>query len=191
MDRFLLTLQQIVPVEEEALAAIQSLVSPKVYKAGEFFATPDKVCRHIHFLNAGIARVYHLHEGKEITDYFNTLERNPFVSSFVSFLSQQSSREYVEALTDCEVVSIDYQHLQSLYDQYKSMERLGRLLAERNYLLALERIESLQYHSATARYEAFLKVYPLLINQIPNHYIASYLGITPESLSRIRKQLSH
>lgn len=174
---------------QEEMLAVMEVAVPRTYRPGDMFATPDKVCKHIAFLTSGIARVYHLHDGKEITDYFNTTFRNQFVSSFVSFLKQQPSREYVEILTDAQMLLVDYNDLEKLYGKFKSIERLGRLMAERNYLLALERIESLQYRNATERYESFLKLYPQLINQIPNHYIASYLGVTPESLSRIRKNL--
>lgn len=189
MKQLLDTLQALLPLEAEAQAALAQVAKPKQLLAGEVFASPDRVCKHIGFLQSGIARVYHLQTGKEITDYFNTPLRNPLVSSFVSFLTQKVSREYVAALTDCELLLIHQEDLEQLYAQFKSMERLGRLLAERNYLLALERIESLQNQDASSRYEAFLKLYPQLVNQVPNHYIASYLGITPESLSRIRKQL--
>ncbi|MBQ0740731.1 Crp/Fnr family transcriptional regulator, partial [Aquimarina celericrescens] len=68
-----------------------------------------------------------------------------------------------------------------------SFNTFGRLIAEFNYVLAIERIESLQYQSASERYDIFIKCYPNLLNLIPHHYIASYLGVTPESLSRIRK----
>lgn len=198
-NRFTDLLQQLAPVGEEELLRIAQVAQPKQFKKREFLrillqesfvpSTPDGVCRHIGFLQTGIFRVYHLNEDKEVTDYFNTEDRNPFVSSFKSFLTQAAQAVYVEAITDATIVTISYTDLQQLYVEFKSLERIGRLLAEKNYLLALERIEALQYHSAGQRYEAFLKQYPLLINQIPHHYIASYLGVTPESLSRIRKSL--
>lgn len=189
-NRFTDLLQQLAPLGEEELLKIAQIAQPKQFKKGEFFSTPDSVCRHIGFLQTGIFRVYHLNEDKEVTDYFNTGDRNPFVSSFKSFLTQATQAVYVEAITDATIVTISYTDLQELYIEFKSLERIGRLLAEKNYLLALERIEALQYHSAGQRYEAFLKQYPLLINQIPHHYIASYLGVTPESLSRIRKSIT-
>ena len=175
------------PISEEEMEVFLSKAERVNFKKGEYFATPDLTCVHLAVLQSGIFRAYHIHDGKEVTDYFNTTVRNPLVSSFASFLSQQTAKEYVQALTDSELLLISYESLQELYVDYKSFERLGRLLAEKNYLMALERIESLQYHSATDRYAAFLKQYPMLINQIPHHYIASYLGVTPESLSRIRK----
>ena len=83
---------------------------------------------------------------------------------------------------------ISYNDLHRLYEQSIHLQKLGRLMAEFNYTLAMERIYSLQHHSARQRYEQLLDIYPNLINHVPHHYIASYLGITPESLSRVRKE---
>lgn len=188
-DAFVHTLKKNVDFNDQEFDAILSVSKEEHIAKGAFYARPDRLCQTISFLNSGILRVYHLHDGKEMTDYFNTTHRNSFVSSFGSFLSQQRTETYVEALTDCELLTVTYEDLRQLYDQYKSFERMGRLLAEKNYLLALERIESLQYHDATTRYLSFLELYPNLINEISNHYVASYLGVTPESLSRIRKSL--
>jgi len=190
MTPWLESFQKMTQLSNEELMAVMEMAKPTSFNQGEFFNTPDKTCTQIAVLQSGIGRVYHLHDGKEITDYFNTTSRNPLVSSFVSFLKRKPSREYVQFLTDSEVLVINYDQLQELYNRFPSFERLGRLMAERNYLLALERIESLQYHSASQRYESFLKLYPGLMNQIPHHYVASYLGITPESLSRIRKNFA-
>ncbi|NER14373.1 cyclic nucleotide-binding domain-containing protein [Leptobacterium flavescens] len=190
MNQFREFTRKIVDFSEEEFHALYQLIEIKKYKKGEFFATPSKVCHHVGFLLSGIFRVYHLGQDKEITDYFNTTERNPLISSFSSFLTQTPGNDYVEAIEDSEIIMISGSNLQKLYDRFKSFERFGRILAEKNYVLALERIESLQYHSATQRYESFLQLYPQLINRIPNYYIASYLGVTPESLSRIRKSLS-
>ena len=144
------------------------------------------VCRKLGFLQKGILRVYHHRNEKEITNYFNTVDRNPFVASFKSFLTEEASREAIVAMTDCEMLTIKKSELENLYNRHHQIERLGRKLAEYNYLLSLERIDSLQYQSAGQRYELFLKLYPGLINRVPHHYIASYLGVTAESLSRIR-----
>lgn len=190
MDNWLVSFQKLTKLSDEELMAVMQMARSVSFKQGGFFSTPDTTCTQIAVLQTGIGRVYHLHDGKEITDYFNTTVRNPLVSSFVSFLKRKPSREYVQFLTNAEVLVINYDQLQELYNRFPSFERLGRLMAEQNYLLALERIESLQYHNATQRYESFLKLYPGLMNQIPHHFVASYLGVTPESLSRIRKNFA-
>ncbi|MFM7023262.1 MAG: Crp/Fnr family transcriptional regulator [Flavobacteriales bacterium] len=158
-------------------------------KKGEFILKEGQIAREIGFVLSGIFRVYQLVDGKEFTSYFNYSERNQFVSSFPSFLKQNNSFENIEALEDSEVLTVNFQQLNFLYQTSKNFERLGRIMAENNYLLSMERIQSLQYQSASDRYRIFMEIYPGLLNRIPHHYIASYLGITPESMSRIRKDL--
>jgi CRP-like cAMP-binding protein len=172
--------------EEDWNKLIRSFEIKKLSK-GDYFVKQGQICNYTGFLNKGILRVYYIENGREFTSYFNFGTRNQFVSSFTSFLTRQPSKESIHVLEDAEIAIISYEKLQLLYSESFEIQKLGRLMAEYNYILAMERIYSLQYQSAAERYNNLLKIYPQLINHIPHHYIASYLGITPESLSRIRK----
>ena len=180
-------LQQISPINEKDWQLFTKHLKLKSYKKGDLFVKEGQLCNYIGFLNKGIARVYYVIDGKEITSYFNAGSRNRFVCSFTSFLSRKPSFENVHFLEDSELLILDYKQLQELYDKSPNIQKLGRLMAEYNYVLSMERIYSLQHSPAIDRYNNMLKIYPGLMNQIPHHYIASYLGITPESLSRIKK----
>lgn len=160
------------------------------YGKGDFILRPNQVSKTLKFVLSGVYRVYQLKDGKEITSYFNYEERNPLVASFESLLTKKPSTEFIECIIPGKLLSIAYSDWQELYKTSLELNIFGRLMAEKNYLLAIERIASLQHQNASERYELFLKLYPHLLNQIPHHYISSYLGITPESLSRIRKALA-
>lgn len=159
------------------------------FKKGEQIVRLDQVCNTLKFVKSGIYRVYKLVDGKEITSYFNYENRNPFVASFASLLTETGSNEIVECIEDGELLSIQFSDWKEMYAKSERLNTFGRIMAEFNYILAMERIEALQYHNATERYTSFLKLYPNLMNLIPHHYIASYIGVAPESLSRIRKEI--
>jgi len=178
-----------VKLQEADVIKIASKLSIEDYSKGDFILKQNQTSKSLKFVLSGVYRVYQLQDGKEITSYFNYEERNPLVASFVSLLAQAPSTEFIECIVPGKVISIVYSDWQELYTTSLELNIFGRLMAEKNYLLAIQRIESLQYQSATERYELFLKLYPDLLNQIPHHYISSYLGVTPESLSRIRKSL--
>jgi CRP-like cAMP-binding protein len=177
----------VVELQEVDVLNISSKLSTEDYYKGDFILKQKQISKTIKFVLSGVYRVYQLKDGKEITSYFNYEERNPLVASFVSLLSNEPSTEFIECILPGKVLSISYSDWQELYKTSLELNIFGRLMAEKNYLLAIERIESLQYQNAAVRYELFLKHYPNLLNLIPHHYISSYLGITPESLSRVRK----
>jgi len=176
-----------VQLQDVDVLKIGSKLAIEDYNKGDFILKQNQVSKTLKFVLSGVYRVYQLKDGKEITSYFNYEERNPLVASFVSLLSNKPSTEFIECILPGKVVSIVYSDWQELYKTSLELNMFGRLIAEKNYVLAIERIESLQYKSAAVRYELFLKHYPNLLNLIPHHYISSYLGITPESLSRVRK----
>lgn len=169
---------------------IVNCVRKETIEKGDQIVKLNQVCLSLKFVISGIYRVFKIQDGKEITSYFNYGDRNPFVASFPSLLSSSPSSEIVECIEAGEVLSISYKNWVQLYNQSEQLNTFGRLMAEFNYLLAIERIEALQYQSATDRYMSFLKLYPNLLNKIPHHYIASYIGVAPESLSRIRKDIA-
>jgi len=177
-------------LSQNDIALITSKISLEKYAKGDIILDQGKVCTSLKFVISGIYRVYQLEDGKEITNYFNYKHRNPFVGSFVSLLKKEISNETISCIKSGTLISIPYTDWNSFYSLSQSLNTFGRLMAEFNYVLALERIASLQNQSASERYEAFIKLYPDLLNLIPHHYIASYLGVTPESLSRIRKLAS-
>ncbi|MEP5341398.1 MAG: Crp/Fnr family transcriptional regulator [Algibacter sp.] len=179
-----------VKLQDVDVLKIGSKLSIEDYQKGDFILKQNQVSKTLKFVLSGVYRVYQLKDGKEITSYFNYEQRNPLIASFVSLLTKKNSTEFIECIITGKVISISYSDWQELYKTSLELNIFGRLMAEKNYLLAIQRIESLQYQNASERYEMFLKFYPNLLNQIPHHYISSYLGITPESLSRVRKALA-
>ena len=189
IEAFIAFISEKVTLTNEDIEKLKDLITLEHFDKGTFIVNQGQVCNKLRFVYSGIYRVYQIKEGKEITSYFNFEQRNRFVGAFVSLLTSKPSEEYIECISSGTLVTINYSDWQSLYTISPALNTFGRLLAEFNYILAIERIASLQYKNATNRYEAFMKQYPGLFNRIPHHYIASYLGITPESLSRIRKSL--
>lgn len=158
-------------------------------KKGDYWVVEGKTCRYIGFVEKGVFRVFSTVEGKEIIAHFSFERRNPVLSAYTSFINQQPSLESIQALEDSTLMVLHYDHLQNLYQQRPIFERLGRLLIEQMYVLAKTRIYDLQHKTASERYNELLEKYPQIIHRIAHHHIASYLGIAPESLSRLRKKL--
>lgn len=178
-----------VSLTEEDKKLISSKVSTIKVEKGNIILNEGQISDKIYFVISGIYRVYKLEDGKEITSYFNYEYRNQFIAAFVSLLTQQPSIEIVECIDSGEILSINYSDWKELYENSNQINTFGRIMAEFNYVLAVSRIESLQYRQAKDRYLSFINLYPNLLNMIPHHYIASYIGVTPESLSRIRKEV--
>ncbi|SHI44172.1 cAMP-binding domain of CRP or a regulatory subunit of cAMP-dependent protein kinases [Aquimarina spongiae] len=176
-----------VPLSETDINLLQSELSVEKYDKGDLILKQEQICTSLKFVISGVYRVYQIKDGKEITSYFNYDSRNLLVASFASLLKGHPSKEIIECIVPGRLISVKYSYWKWLYTQSEAFNTFGRLMAEFNYLLAIERIESLQHQNASNRYESFIKLYPDLLNRIPHHYIASYLGVTPESLSRIRK----
>ena len=191
IEAFISFISEKVTLTNEDIEKLKDLITLEHFDKGTFILNQGQVCNKLRFVYSGIYRVYQINEGKEITSYFNFEHRNRLVGAFVSLLTSQPSEEYIECISPGTLVTVNYYDWEALYTISPALNTFGRLLAEFNYILAIERIASLQYKNATNRYEAFIEQYPGLFNRIPHHYIASYLGITPESLSRIRKSLKN
>jgi CRP/FNR family transcriptional regulator, anaerobic regulatory protein len=174
-----------VDFSDEELAEVWSFFSPKSLKKGEFLCVPNEIATEIGFLLKGTCRIFYLIEGRESTRHLIS-ERN-IVTSNPSFTTQKPSTEYVEALEHCELLMLSYENLQKMYEISPKWERFARMLAEYAYNEQQKRIYSLIALPAHQRYENFVKESPHLIQKVPQYIIANYLGISPETLSRIRK----
>ncbi|MBW8684494.1 Crp/Fnr family transcriptional regulator [Chitinophaga rhizophila] len=156
---------------------------------GEHWITEGQKERYMGFVLEGDMRHFYTRDGEEKTTYFYF--ENHLVGSYFSAINNTPSRLTIEALTDVRLLTFSYAHLKSLYDQCPKWERFGRMVAE--YLAAglEERMAGLLTMSPEERYIELLQGNKhKILERIPQHYIANYLGITPVSLSRIRKRLS-
>jgi CRP-like cAMP-binding protein len=181
------TLSAFVPLADEDWSLLWKRVKVRTYKKGEEIIGIGQVCDFVGFLAQGVCRVYYLEGEKEITSFFNYGTRNNFVSAFSSFLSRIPSQECIQALEETLLLSLDYSDLQYLYEKSSSIQKLGRLMAEQNYLLAIQRVHSFHHQSAEDRYEELLRIYPGLMNRVAQMHLASYLGISTEEFSRLIK----
>ena len=153
----------------------------------QFFLKEGKKARLIGFLIEGDMRHFYTHDGEERTTYFYF--ENNFVADYISCISGMASKLNIEALTACRLLVFPYEILKALFDKSHGWEKFGRLIAEYLALGLEERMAGLLMQSPEERYRQLLQSNRhKIIERIPQQYIASYLGITPVSLSRIRRR---
>lgn len=157
-------------------------------KKGAYLLEQGQICRHIFFLEKGFFRMYYVDPKGNQINYRFTGEGNFFVD-FQSFLTQKPSGYYWQAMQDAQVLAFKYRDVQTIYQQSCNWERFGRLMAEQVYQQMNLRVEMMQFLTPEQRYVHLLETQPELFNQVSNFHLSSYLGIKPESLSRIRKRL--
>ena len=150
-------------------------------------AAEGKVAKELYFIVKGLVRLYYTKNGEEITGYI--FKEHLFASSYDSFLRQVPSIQTLETLEDCDLLVIGYARLQQLYDELPHMHIVARKVAEQRFINAQMILSSFILDSPEERYRKFEKQHGDLLLRVPHHIIASYLGITPVSLSRIRKRL--
>lgn len=170
-------------LSSEAKQAIRSLYKDIFVKKNELLQPIGHTCKTIYFLRSGIARIFYYKDGIDITEYF-AFEGN-IIARAESLFAGKPSRKAIQVLEDSEMIAINAPALFRLYDEFPEIERLFRLIFEEAYVDTINRIESIQFHSAEERYRALMKEKDI-IQKVPLKYIASYLGITQVSLSRIR-----
>ncbi|NBA84644.1 cyclic nucleotide-binding domain-containing protein [Emticicia sp. CRIBPO] len=143
-----------------------------------------QTAHHMYFVEQGCLRGYYLREGNEINSWF--MKEGDFVISIISFYTQMPTEEMIETLEDCVLWSISYDQLNELYFQYPEFNQVGRLLTERYYVLSEQRTQNLRKKTADERYRHLVTSFPDISNRVPLKFIASYLGISFETLSRLR-----
>jgi CRP-like cAMP-binding protein len=171
-------------VAQEALHdCFEQLAFPK----NELLVAEGKICRHLYFLEQGAMRGFYNLEGKEITHWFAF--ENDFVTSFHSFITQQPAVENIQMLEGSILWSISKDTLSRLLNEHHEIERLVRIAYEKYYIRLEERFVNAHFKTAAERYHALLEQAPHIVERVPLGYIASYLGISQETLSRVRSRL--
>lgn len=160
-------------------------ITPLTIRKGEILHKTGNYCRRFYFVRKGLIRVFYILDDKEITNQF--VAENEWVTSVNSFFKDEPSHYTLQALEDSELWYFTKTDLEYLYAHFPEMNQFGRILITRYYVEQAERINALNFVPAQERYALFIKNNPHLLNRIPLGMLATYLGITQETLSRIRR----
>lgn len=191
MDEFQILknyISKFISFNEQEWQLHQSILSRRFLKKGEFLLRGGEVCDHVTFINNGHFRVYNIVNEEELTINF-AFEGN-YVTDYISFVSRRPSSDFILAMDDAEILQIKYNDLQATYEKSPVWQKFGRIMAEYILVFIAERNKALLFNTPEERYINLMKERPKVIERIPQQYIASYLGIKPESLSRIRKRMT-
>ena len=181
-------MQSMITLDPQDVVRVQQLFREVLLKKGDFFLHEGQVCRQVGFIVKGLLRYYINHDGEDKTYSFG--KENDFVCNNESFIPQTPSTKIIQALEDCVLLQISYDDLQVFYASVKQGERFGRLVIEQVFIQTLQDLSSFYTESPEQRYERFILNHPDLKQRVSQYHIASYVGVKPQSLSRIRKRIS-
>lgn len=170
----------------KAKDALENCFQKIMLGKNDYLLTEGQVCRHLYFLEKGALRGYYNLDGKEITHWFGF--ENDFVTSFHSFITHEPAVENIQLLEGSIIWCISKDELTDLFNRFHEIERLVRIVYEKYYIRLEERFVNAQFKTARELYETLLRQTPHILERVPLGCIASYLGISQETLSRIRSQ---
>ena len=175
---------QLTPSETQIF---QSVLVHRKFRKRQYVVQAGDVCRYENFVVKGVLRAYSVNaEGKEHIVMFAM--EGWWISDLYSFLTSTPATLNIDVLEDCDILSIEKPALVKLYEQVPKFDRLFRVLLQNAFIAQQQRILGTISQTVEERYEEFIRKYPLLEQRIPQHQVASFIGTTPETLSRIRKQ---
>jgi CRP-like cAMP-binding protein len=188
MEELITYILQFGNLNKQQVDLISGKATEITLRKNEYFSEAGMISRQVGFVLGGIMRVcYYNNKGEEITKYF--IEENNLVVDLDSFDNEIPSSSYVEAITDCRLLVFSKKDWNELLNTIVGWDAIVRKIISKALLQKVERISPLLAQDATTRYLKFMEIYPNVVNRIPLSYIASYLGITQSSLSRIRKNI--
>jgi CRP-like cAMP-binding protein len=181
--------RNVIPLSDAELELIDVYFEMKMLKKKEFLLQDNTVCNFIAFIAKGSVRHFHIKDGNEKTCDISF--ENSWVTDFQSFTYETIGKMNLQALEETTVLLIHKQNLYKLYKEYNKYETFGRIMAENVAQKATEIAMSLSSEKPEERFQSLIAKQPDLFQRVPQKYIANFLGISPESLSRIRNRVFH
>ncbi len=178
----------IIPVDEKYLDVFFSKFKPASYRKGDYFVKEGQISRYVGFILKGCLMCVYNNDGKEFIDEFSL--DNEFISAYASFITGNPADKDIICLEDCELLILGYADLQELYQTDPVYERTGRIIAEMLFINWQQRVKSLLLDDAEKRYLKLTEHRPDLVQRVPQYLVAQYLRVSPETLSRIRRNIS-
>lgn len=186
-DKLLLLISKHVVFDAAAIDLVQTYFEPVRYKKNEILEQAPAVAQYLYFINSGFIRVFYEQDGEEITTHINCPPG--FITSFTSFISGSPAPDIVSCITGCEVLRITKDKLALLSESIPKWDEFSKMMYEKSLNYNEQRTKDMLALNAEQRYRKLLHEYPEILHHVPLHYISSYIGIAPQSLSRIRRAI--
>lgn len=186
IDRFIHRLSVYGNINEELVSALSEELVEETYSKNEFLLREGQVCSKTYFIVEGLVRIFFYADGKEITNWIHS--EHDIFTAFYSFHRKKPSLVNLQALEDTTLLTISHDALHSLFDRFHQMERIGRLFIEDQFAILDEISKRFSILSAKEKYDTLLLINPTLFQRAKLGHIASILGISQETLSRIRSE---
>jgi len=178
----------IAKLTKEEEEAIVTAFKPYPLAKGEYFLREGEVNKYVGFINKGLVRYWVYKNDEEAT--FEFTKEGEFIADYQSFTNGTPTVQNIQAIEDCELMVINYKDVQHIFNSTPNGNLLGRIIVEHRFDVMVNQLLSIYMHDHVERYRRFLDQYTDLAQRIPQYLIASYVGVQPQSLSRIRKRLS-
>ena len=178
-------IQSLLEFSDESYHLLMDIATEKNVNKNELIFYPDIPTNKILFLKKGLLRGYKIIDGKDYTHHFYF--ENWFATDFSSFLNEKPSQIFIESIEKTNYYEFKKTQLLNLYNTSHQLERLGRIIAEKAYLTTVEKMADLQILDLNKRYKALIQRNPILFQKVSQKHIASYLGVSEQSLSRVKK----
>ncbi len=188
LEKMFAALGRLHPLSDEMKQRLQAIAAIQSFPKNHLLLKEGDVANDACFVLKGLARAYYVTEGRAVTSRF--MDEGFMITSWVSFYTRQPGYEYIELLEESEVACMHYNDVQRLYHDLPDFNTVGRKLTEHYFYLAEQRTQMLRKHTAEQKYRFFLQQHPDLLQRVPLKYIATYLGMSEETLSRVRGKLA-
>ncbi len=187
INNFKSFIMNLVEMDDETFNLCLNLLELKTLEKNDYFIEQEKKCNTIAYINNGLFRIYYLKNGIEINTCF--CFKNSIISSFESFIGNGNSTENIQAIESSEIVILSKKDLSKLYKLNPKWKALSQVLTEKECLRLSNRVNNLSFETALEKYHRLITNQPEIIKRVPLQYIASYLGVSRETLSRIRAKI--
>ncbi|HEY4324743.1 MAG TPA: Crp/Fnr family transcriptional regulator [Mucilaginibacter sp.] len=187
MDSFFKAVAPFVNLSEKSKLALTSVMKRMEFPKGKVLVEPNSICSHLYFIEKGLTRTFYFKDGKDITDWLSA--ENTFAVSVISFITRKPDRRAIELLEPSVLLSIQFDELENLCNEYHDIERMTRYLVSFGLVQLQQKFDDVHFETALHRYKNLMATNPTLLQRVPLGMIASYLGVTQETLSRIRSQI--
>lgn len=181
-------ISQFISLSEPEQKLVDELFRSQTLRPGDYWLREGQICRYVAFIDEGLLRYSVNHDGDELTYSFG--KENDFASSYESFLDHSAATCAIQAIEPTLLRCISYDDLQRFYREVREGERFGRLIIEQIFLQTIKQLTGLYTNTPEDRYLHFTRHFRDIQQRIPQYYLASYVGVKPQSLSRIRRRLA-